>query len=94
VGQAGGPWPILRYEVMPIPEDLPPFDEVQDVVAEALDAIANLRIWFDSTGRQVLEQPPTRSLRRLIELTAALARQQGADELAGQLSALETRVLG
>jgi len=91
--QAGGPWPILRYEVMPIPEDLPPFEEVQDVVAEALDAIANLKIWFDTTGHQVLEQPPTRSLRRLIELTAALARQQGADELAGELSALETRAL-
>ena len=37
--QAGGPWPILRYELKPIPEDLPPFGAVQDVVAEALDTI-------------------------------------------------------
>ena len=92
VDQAGGPWPILRYELTPIPEDLPPFGEVQDVVAEALDAVANLKTWFDITGRRILEQPPAHSLRRLLNLSADMARNQRLDQIADEISELEHRV--
>jgi hypothetical protein len=92
VDQAGGPWPILRYELTPIPEDLPPFGEVQDVVAEALDAIANLKTWFDITGRRILEQPSAHSLRRLLHLSTDMARHQRLDRLADEISALEHQV--
>jgi hypothetical protein len=92
VDQASGPWPILRYELTPIPEDLPPFGEVEDVVAEALDAIANLKTWFDTTGRRVLEEPSAHSLRRLLHLSTDMARHQQLDRLADEISALEHRV--
>ena len=92
VHQAGGPWPILRYEVNPIPEDLPPFGAVQDVAAEALDVIANLKTWFDITGRRILEQPSAQSLRRLLRLSTDMARHQSLDRLAEEISALEHQV--
>jgi len=86
--RVGSPWAVLRYRVPSIPHKLPPFDVVQPILAQVLDAIGELDSWYVRCGRRILERPPAASIGEHLRSASLLARQSGDDTLAGQLDAL------
>jgi hypothetical protein len=80
---------VLRFEV-PKREGRPCFDEFSEVAEKALDALAELRRWWERDGDRLLHDSSNAALRSMVSRAAEVARLRGWGDQADRLSAVET----
>jgi hypothetical protein len=93
VRQRTGKHPVLRFHVAKLDGHLD-FERFRPTAEHALDALAELRQWWDRGGEDLLRGSTDEALCWLVLRAAEIASQRGLDAQADDLKAVHSSLLG